>query len=71
MENPCKQCLVAPTCSKICWKKENYTALLRDAMRKQPLYISSNRANPYYKVYLEKITINTTDISKIQNRRNK
>jgi hypothetical protein len=70
MENPCKECLVAPTCSQICWEKQNYTTLLKDAIRKQSSYIVPNlKRNRFHKVYLQKSMINTTDLCKIQSRR--
>ena len=34
MDNPCRECLVSPTCSQVCWKKENYSRLLRDAIQR-------------------------------------
>lgn len=75
MQNPCDQCLINVMCSEICFKKKNYTSLLKDAIEKtNPIQKSGINTfymyNTDYSKYLEMARQNSADIRSIERRKN-
>lgn len=33
MKDPCNECLLTTNCTEVCWEKENYNTLLKNAIR--------------------------------------
>jgi hypothetical protein len=78
MKNPCKDCLVKPSCSELCFAKINYGTLLRLAIQAHREFFIKNgfsrkdsNINENQKDYEVKNMIHTADLIKIEKRRSR